>query len=338
VKRQPAGAGTGLRPGPGELSVLVSAALDGLAATLSVAALHTVRPADLLAFELGAGALILLAAAAATRRLRRRGALRQLLLGALVPGAAFLLGDLGLARTSASVGSLLLAAGPLMSVLLAVAFLRERLGLRAAAALGLGLAGGALVAVGPTAGGSAATTAGNLLVLAAVTAAAVYVVATRRYSDDGDSLNASAWQTTGGALATAPFIAASWASGGTRLDTAGALIVAACACVLACGMAAAVAFNHGIARMPAARAAQLLGFAPVAGTLSAIVLLGERPAPLQLAGGAAIIFGLVLVLRVTQADAPSPPVADRAGPTTVKMPALTAPPAGDINDREGATQ
>jgi hypothetical protein len=76
----------------------------------------------------------------------------------------------------------------------------------------------------------------------------------------------------------------------------------------------------------------------VAGTLSAIVLLGERPAPLQLAGGAAIIFGLVLVLRVTQADAPSPPVADRADPTTVKMPALTAPPAGDINDREGATQ
>jgi len=165
----------------------------------------------------------------------------------------------------------------------------------------------------------------------------VYVVATRRYSDDGDSLNASAWQTTGGALATAPFIAVSWAGGGTRLGTAGALIVAACACVLACGLAAAVAFNHGIARMPAARAAQLLGFAPVAGTLSAIILLGERPAPLQLAGGAAIISGLVLVLRATQADAPSPPITGRAHPDAVTLPALTAPPAGAINDRKGAT-
>jgi hypothetical protein len=50
VKGQPTG--TGLRPGSGDLPVLVSAALDGLAATLSVAALHAVRPADLLAFEL----------------------------------------------------------------------------------------------------------------------------------------------------------------------------------------------------------------------------------------------------------------------------------------------
>src|SRR5215831_3164471 len=108
VNRQQARAGAGSRLGPGELAVLGSAALDGVAATLSVAALHTVRPADLLAVELGAGAVILLSVAIWTRRLRRRGALRQLLLGALVPGAAFLLGDLGLARTSASAGSLLL--------------------------------------------------------------------------------------------------------------------------------------------------------------------------------------------------------------------------------------
>ena len=311
----------------------MSAALDGLAATLSVAALHTVRPADLLAFELGAGALILLATAAATRRLRRRGALRQLLLGALVPGAAFLLGDLGLARTSASAGSLLLAVGPLISVLLAVAFLRERLGLRAAIALGLGLAAARSwpLAPPPTAAPlppPATCSSSRPLRRPRCTWSPPAATATTK-----NSLNASAWQTTGGALATAPFIAVSWAGGGTRLDMAGALIVAACVCVLACGLAAAVAFNHGIARMPAARAAQLLGFAPVVGTLSAIVLLGEHPAPLQLAGGAAIILGLVLVLRVTQANAPSPPIAGQADPATVKMPALTAPPAGAINDR-----
>jgi drug/metabolite transporter (DMT)-like permease len=336
VNRQQTPGRSGLRPGTGDLSVLVSAALDGVVATLSVAALHTVRPADLLAVELGAGALILLAVAAWTRRLRRRGAVRQLLLGALVPGAAFLLGDLGLARTSASSGSLLLAAEPLLSVLLAVAFLRERLQLRAALALVVGLAGSALVAFGPTADGAAtAATTGNLLVLAAVTTAAVYVVATRRYSYDGDGLNASAWQTAGGALATAPFIAISWTGDGTRLDTAGAMALAACAGVLAFGMAAAVAFNHGIARIPAARAAQLLSFAPVVGTLSAVIVLGERPTPPQLAGGTAILFGLVLLLA-TDADTAPHAATEPAGRTVAKQPALAASTAATTNDREGA--
>ncbi|WP_220386517.1 EamA family transporter [Frankia sp. ArI3] len=121
------GTTTGIRARVGELSILISAAVDGVGTTVSVAALQAVRPADLLAVELGGAAVVLLGAAASTGRLHRRGAGRQLLLGALVPGLAFLLGDLGLARTSASNGSLLLAAEPLLSVLLAVVVLRERL-------------------------------------------------------------------------------------------------------------------------------------------------------------------------------------------------------------------
>lgn len=179
--------------------MLASAALYGVSTTLPVAVLHTIRSADLLAVEFGVGAAVLLAATAWTGRLRRRGALRQLLLGTLVLGADFLFADLGLARTSASSGSLLLAAEPSLSVLLAVAFLRERLSVRTTLALVVGL-GSALVAVGPTVD-HAATTAGNLLVLAAVLVAAVFVVATRRYSDGENGLAASAWQTTGGALA-----------------------------------------------------------------------------------------------------------------------------------------
>jgi drug/metabolite transporter (DMT)-like permease len=309
VNRQEAAGAPGWRPGAGEASVLASATLYGVATTLSVAALHVLRPADLLAVELGMGALVLLAAAAWTRRLRWRAAPRQLLLGALLPGADFLFADLGLARTSASSGSLLLAAEPVLAAALAVAFLRERLRLRTAVALAGGLLGGALVALSPAAG-HAATPAGHLLVLAAVLAAATFIVATRRYSDGEDGLAASAWQAAGGALAAAPFVAASWAAGGSRLEAAGALTLAAAAGVVACVMAAAVAFNHGIARMPASRAGQLLGFTPVAGTLSAVLLLGERPAPLQLAGGAAILVSLVIVLRTGVAGPAPQPAAD----------------------------
>ncbi|WP_433304909.1 DMT family transporter [Actinoplanes sp. CA-030573] len=285
----------GVRLRSGESALLLAAGVYGVSTTVSVVALRAVRPADLLAVEIFGAAAVLLATAAARGRLRRPGALRQMLVGVLVPGLAFLFGDLGLARTSASSGSLLLAAEPLLSVLLALLVLGERLSRRAGAALLLGLAGGALVAVGPGASGGD-TTLGNVLVLLAVGAAAAFLIATRRVND-GDGLNESAWQSTGGALSVVPFVAASWSTGGTRLDTVGAAGWLACLAVVACGAAGGVLFNRGIARVPATRAAQLGNLTPVAGTLTAVVFLGDRPSLLQLAGGAGILAGLVLLLH-----------------------------------------
>src|SRR3954451_19214745 len=134
---------------PGELSLLVAATVYGESTTLSVAALDSVRPVDLLTLELTGASAILLGTAALTGRLRRRGALRQMLLGGRTPGLVSLLADVGLARTSASSGSLLIAVEPLLAVLLAVVFLRERQSGRAIAALAVGVAGSAFVALGP---------------------------------------------------------------------------------------------------------------------------------------------------------------------------------------------
>jgi len=288
---------TGIRLRAGEPALLLSAAVYGVSTTVSVVALHDVRPADLLAVEISGAAAMLLITAAVRGQLRRRGAPRQMLLGALVPGLAFLFGDLGLARTSASSGSLLLAAEPLLSVLLALAVLRERLSGRAAVALVVGLAGGALVAFEPGGPSGTDTTLGNVLVLLAVVAAAVFLIATRRFNEDGDGLNASAWQTTGGALSVVPFVAASWSTGGTRLDTVGVAGWLACIAVVVCGALGSVMFNRGIARVPAARAGQLGNLTPVVGTLTAVVFVGDRPSLPQLVGGAAILAGLALLLH-----------------------------------------
>src|SRR5690349_1618995 len=281
----------------GEPALLLSAAVYGVSTTVSVVALRAVRPADLLAVEISGAAAMLLITAAARGRLRRRGALRQVLLGALVPGLAFLFGDLGLARTSASSGSLLLAAEPLLSVLLALAVLRERVSGRAVVALVVGLTGGAFVAFEPGGASGTDTMLGNVLVLLAVVAAAVFLIATRRFNDGGDGLNASAWQTTGGALSVVPFVAASWSTGGTRLDTVDTAGWLACIAVLVCGAIGSVTFNRGIARVPAARAGQLANLTPVVGTLTAVAFLGDRPSLLQLIGGAAILAGLALLLH-----------------------------------------
>ena len=228
---------TRARAGPGDVAILLSAAAYGVSTTVSVAALDAVRPADLLAVELGGAATALLAAAALTGRLRRRGMLRHLLLGALVPGLAFLLADLGLARTSASSASLLLALDPLFAVLLAVIALGERLRSQAAVALVIGLAGSILVTLGPGGGRQGgSTTLGNLLA----------------------------------------------------------------------------------------------NLTPVVGTLTAVAFLHERPTPLHLAGGAAILIGLALLLR--GAPAPTPDGTDR--PTADLLAVSTAGPS---NDRKGDT-
>jgi drug/metabolite transporter (DMT)-like permease len=281
----------------GEPALLLSAAVYGVSTAVSVVALRSVRPADLLAVEISGAAAMLLVTAAVRGQLRRRGALRQLLLGALVPGLAFLFGDLGLARTSASTGSLLLSAEPLLSVLLAVAVLRERLSGRAAMALIIGLTGGALVALGSGDSSGTDTMLGNVLVLFAVVGASAYLILNRRFNHDGDGLNASAWQSTGGALSVVPFVAASWSTGGTRLDTVGVAGWLACIAVVVCGAVGAVTFNRGIGRVPAARAGQLGNLTPVVGTLTAVIFLGDHPSLLQLAGGAGILGGLALLLH-----------------------------------------
>jgi drug/metabolite transporter (DMT)-like permease len=258
--------------------------------------------------EISGAAAMLLIIAAVRGRLCCRGALRQMLLGSLVPGLAFLFGDLGLARTSASSGSLLLAAEPLLSVLPALVVLRERLSGRAVSALILGLAGGALVALEPGGSTGAETTLGNVLVLLAVVASAAFLVATRRFNGDGDGLNESAWQCLGGALTVLPFVAASWSTGGTRLDTVGAAGWLSCIAVVVCGAVGSVLFNRGITRVPAARAGQLGNLTPVVGTLTAVAFLGDRPSLPQFAGGAAILVALAWLLHSpsNRSDVPEP--------------------------------
>lgn len=210
----------GRSDGAGSAAILAAAVGYGLSTTLSVAVLRQIAPTDLLAVELGGGATLLVVTAAALGRLTRAGSARNLLLGILAPGLAFVLGDLGLSWTSATSGSLLLATEVPLSVVLAVVFLREAVDRTGRWALVCGFAGTALVALG--AGrhdDGVATVGGNVLVVLLVAASAVFLVVTRRLNSD-DGLNASTWQTVGGALGAAPFVVLNWWHEGSRLGGA----------------------------------------------------------------------------------------------------------------------
>lgn len=286
--------------------MLGAAVAYGVSTSMSVRALASVRPADLAALELTGGALLLFAIGAARGAIQRAGAVRNLLAGGLLPGLAYILGDLGLARTSASTGSLLLSIEPLVTVVLAVLFLRERLPRAAGAALILGVGGSAVVALGnPSIGGGSDPRLGNLLVVLSVAVAGVFLVVTRHWSDGGSGgLNASAWQTLGGAVTAVPFVLGSWAAGGSRLPGADASTWAACGGVLVATATAAVAFNWSIGKVVAVRATQLLNLTPVVGVVTAVLFLGERLVGLQVLGGAAVLAALFVLVR-TGASAPT---------------------------------
>jgi drug/metabolite transporter (DMT)-like permease len=289
----------------GDAAILLAASGYGLATTLSVAALDRVRPADLVAVELAGAAIVLFAFGLLRGLITRDGARRNVLLGALMPGLAFALGDSGLSRTSATAGTLLLAAELPLSILAAVVFLRESLRGWSVVALGVGLIGSTVVAFGASgSSGSEATTVGNLLVVGSVAAAAVFLVVTRRHNGD-DGLNATAWQVLGGAMSTVPFVAFGWLRHGSELPHAGPIGWALCLGILATTALAGVAFNWGISRVTGVRASQLSNLTPVVGLMAAMTILREIPSGIQLLGGAMVLLSLVILVRAVH------PVDDR---------------------------
>lgn len=300
----------------GQVAIAASAVGYGVGTALSVVALRGLRPADLLAIELAGSAAVLLALAAGTRRLHRVGAGRALAQGAVLPGLSFLLGDLGLARTTATSGALLLSVDTIATVLLAALVLRERISAAAGVALTLGTAGTALVAWyapdAPATSAASSQLVGNLLVLASVLGGAGFVVWSRRTArpDDGegamDSTSHTAWQFVGATLAVLPFVLGSWWTGGSRIPTAEPDQLVAAVAVLLCGLGALLAFNIGIGTVDASRAGLLYTLQPLAGALTAVAVLGEPLAAGQAVGGALILACLIALTTPRHSEPRSP--------------------------------
>jgi drug/metabolite transporter (DMT)-like permease len=288
----------------GELGVAAAAIAFGVGSALTVLALRGLTPADMLVVELGGATLVFMPAAAMTGQLQTRGALRAMAQGVMLPGLTWLLENLGLARTTATSGSLLLGTETLITVALAVLVLRERLGVAGVIALIFGLAGTGLVSL--TAGEPNALarnqTNGNLLVIAAVACGAVYIVWSRRVAHSATpAVGLTAWQFAGSTLAVSPFVALSWATQRSHFTTAGPVPLLAAIAVLASTVAAMIAFNRSISSVSASRAGLMLSLQPVAGAITAVAVLGEPPQAHTAIGGTLIVLGLV-VLAGTNPD------------------------------------
>ncbi len=217
------------------------------------------------------------------------------LLGLMEPALSYLLYDLGLARTSAIHAALLESLEAPFVVILGVVLLREKVRAALVVALGLGLAGAALVSLPSGDGGpDRATALGDLLVVLAIAVAAFYSIAVNRFGADDPSLTVTSFQFLAASCALAPVVAGSWVLHASRLPGAGhGYLVAAVASGVLGTAGAYLLFNVGITRTSASAAGLTLNLIPVFGTVAAVVGLGEHLQTLEIVGGALILASLL---------------------------------------------
>jgi drug/metabolite transporter (DMT)-like permease len=199
--------------------------------------------------------------------------------------------NLGIARTSASEASILIATIPLFVVILNTFTLRERTTARQWAGIALSFAGiAALVLLGGS-GAGGGSLMGNLLVLAASLSAAVYSILARRLLVSRPALFVTTFQNLFGALFMLPLALAEAALVGVRHPTpsaAGGVLFL----TVVCSITAYLLLNYAFRFIAASRVAVFINLTPIVAVASAYVLLGERFTPGQALAAAVVVAGV----------------------------------------------
>jgi drug/metabolite transporter (DMT)-like permease len=292
------------RPSP-LLAIVSACLLWALGTVLSKGLLDHLSPITLLVMQLAPSVVVLwlvvLAKGVEPTPVRILGPLA--LLGLLNPGWSYTLSMLGLARTTASVTTLLWAAEPVLIVALAWAILGERPTPRLMATVAVATGGIALVSGFPatdlTHGGGGY---GSVLILAGVLCCAIYTVIARRLAADplltvaiqqsvALAWAAALWPLEPGAGVRAAFLALSPEIALTAMVSG--LIYYAAAYWL---------YLFAFRSMPASVAGAFFNLVPIFGLGAAYVFLDERLASTQWVGASLVLLAVAGLMRL-----PSPP-------------------------------
>jgi drug/metabolite transporter (DMT)-like permease len=217
----------------------------------------------------------------------RRQVLAGLLLGVAYSAHAWLF-TASLARLDAGLVDLLVFTYPALVVLGAVALRRERWSRRRALALAAATAGSALVVVG---GLGSIDPLGAALALASAVAYAAYILVSAGQLERTDPFLLTALVTTGAAVT----LTAGCAVQHDLSLHAGAPAFALIAAVGVVAVAGMSTFVAGIARLGPARASIVSAVQPAVTPLLGYLVFADRLGPEQLAGGALVIAGVVIL-------------------------------------------
>lgn len=282
--------------------------------------LDRVEPLDVVVIR-GVGAafffaLVLLLSGRPRLAMPRRDALRLVgigLLGVTILNLAVVFGQ---ARLSAALASLIVTSNPIHTAIISRFLLGEPLGRRKLGGIGLAFVGLVVVLLFGSADaaalGARELTGVGILAIAPF-AWAFYTVLSKPLLASYPSVHVAAYTTIAGAV---PFFALPLARAGTLgriggLDGRGWL--AALFVTLFSFVLAYILWYRGLRVLSPSQAAVYIYLVPVFGLLSAWLLLGERPTPFLLLGGATILAGVVLTNSGPGAERTASPGPARSG-------------------------
>ena len=245
-------------------------------------------------FVLGAALMFIVAGVRREKLLvlLRRHAAAYLLLGTVGITAFNLLFFFALQSTSANNAALIMAINPLLTALLAAAFLGERPTPRHLMALPVALLGVLVVISHGDIGKlvSLSFSHGDLLMLGATLSWAMYNVLTRRYMPQGSAIANTSWIMAVGA---ALLLATAFGSN-SHLHTLDIKASIAMSIMVVGGTVFAYLFwGIGIARLGAARTAIFINLVPVFAMLVS-AFLGTLPSTAQVVGGLLVLGGVTI--------------------------------------------
>ncbi len=216
----------------------------------------------------------------------------------------------GMMYTSASTASLILATVPVLLLLYGVLFLRERAGAVQWISVALSLLGVyAVIRFG--AGGSAGfngSVKGNLLILGCCVSWVLYIQVNSRLRGKYSSLRITSWQALVGFITLIPFALSERAEWKPVDPLAWGCVIAL---ALICSALCYFLYAEALSSVDPFTVSLFININPIAAVLGGMLLLGERLAPLQWAGGALILLSLLLNNRhAPQAQTKGTPTAE----------------------------
>jgi drug/metabolite transporter (DMT)-like permease len=249
---------------------------------------------------LGASAVLLaLAPLSAQSRFSRRDWVRLLMLGLVGHTAYQLLFIQGIDHTTASNSALFLGMTPVAVAAIGAAWGIERVSARVWSGIGVTVVGAYLVMGNSTAGGSLR---GDLLVITATFCWSAYTVAGRPLLEKHSPIRVTAYTLALGTAFFLPFAISDVA----HLAYAQIPWTAWAGTVFSFIFAIALSYllwYYGVSRVGPTRTAIYSNLTPVVALAVSWLTLGERLAPLQLAGAGTILFGIYLVRRASASKA-----------------------------------
>jgi drug/metabolite transporter (DMT)-like permease len=181
----------------------------------------------------------------------------------------------------------------MLTTILAIALLHERIGRRAVIGIGVAILG-LLVVIGPAREAGGARLTGDLLFLASALVWAAYNVMVRVASRRFDAISATLYAMVCGAIVLTPM--AILEGSGPQLAAASVTAWLSIAYLAVFGSILAFIFLQvGVARIGAARASAFTLLVPLFGVGLSVIFLHERPALVTIAGGVVVLLGLWLI-------------------------------------------